>query len=340
MEMDTRTEPRKAILLDRSSGCPPANGQVLGSRQAADLATIESDHGLAGRGWANPHWNRSALSPVYSNVRFVLPLAAWFAVAAFSQDAREIVRRSVELDQDNWLRMADYTWVGHLEERHFDSQHHVTSEHQEAWETVILYGQPFRRMLQRDGKPLPADKQRKQQEKLDKAAAELEHETPEQKHRRAADYEKTRRRERAFFLEIPDAYNFRLEGSDKVDGYDVWVVSGTPKPGYRATSREGAALLKIRGEMWIGKAGFQWVRVEAQTTGTISFGWFLARLNPGARLVLEQTRINDEVWLPKREYLSGSGRIGLIKRVAEDQEITWSDYKKFRVDSKLVPGAP
>ncbi len=250
------------------------------------------------------------------------------------------MRRSVEMDQGNWVRMADYTWLGRLHERHFDSHNHVTLEHQEAWETIVLDGQPFRRMLERDGKPLPAEKQRQQQQKLDKATAELENETPEQKQRRAADYEKARRREREFLLEIPDAYDFRLEGDDKIDGHDVWVVSGVPRPGYHAKSRDGAALLKIRGKMWIGKAGYQWVRVEAQTTETISFGLFLARLNPGAKLVLEQTRINDEVWLPKREYLSGSGRIAIVKRVAEDQEITWGDYKKFRVDSKLVPSNP
>lgn len=236
--------------------------------------------------------------------------------------------------------MADYTWVGRLHERHFDSHNQVTSEHREAWETIILDGQPYRRMLERDGKPLPAEKQRKQQQKMDKAAAELENESPEQKQRHAAEYEKTRRREREFLLEVPDAYDFRLEGSDKVDGYDVWVISGVPKLGYRAKSRDGSALLKIQGKMWIGKTGYQWVRLEAQTTETISFGLFLARLDPGAKLVLEQTRINDEVWLPKREYLRGSGRIGLVKRVAEDQEITWSDYKKFHVDSKLVPSAP
>jgi hypothetical protein len=272
------------------------------------------------------------------NVRLVLPLAACFAVSAFCQDAREIVRRSVELDQDNWRRMADYTWVGHSRERHFDSHNNVTSDRREAWETIILDGEPLRRMLERDGKPLAPEEQRKQQQKLDKSTAKLENETPEQKQRRAADYEKERRRQREFLLEIPDAYDLRLEGSDTVDGHDVWVVSGAPKPGYRSKSRDGAALLKIRGKMWIEKAGYQWVRLEAQTTETISFGWFLARLNPGAKLVLEQARINDEVWLLKREYLSGSGRIGLVKRLAEDQEVTLSDYKKFRVDSKVITG--
>jgi hypothetical protein len=269
-----------------------------------------------------------------------LPVAACLAVSAFAQDAREIVRRSIDLDQANWLRMADYTWVARSRERHFDSHQHVTSEHGEAWETFILDGQPFRRTLERDGKPLTPEEKSKQEQKLDKATARLEGETAEQKQRRAADYEKTRRRERAFLLEIPDAYDLRLEGSDKVDGQDVWVVSGTPKAGYHAKSRDGAALLKIRGKMWIEKAGYQWVRLEAQTMETISCGLFLARLNPGAKLVLEQTRINDEVWLPKREYLSGSGRIGLVKRVAEDQEITWSDYKKFRVESRVTSGEP
>ena len=96
-------------------------------------------------------------------------------------------------------------------------------------------------------------------------------------------------------------------------------------------------MLKIRGKIWIEKQGYEWVRVEAETTGTISFGWFLARLAPGAKLVFEQTRVNDEVWLPKREFLSGHGRIGLLKRVAEDDEITWRNYRKFRVDSKVMP---
>jgi hypothetical protein len=246
----------------------------------------------------------------------------------------------VELDRDNWIKRADYTWVGHSRERHFDAHDQVTFDHREAWEIFILDGLPFTRMLERDGKPLPAAEQRKQQQKLDKDTANLEGATPEEKQRRAAEFEKSRRRERAFLLEIPDALDFQLEGSEQVDGQDVWVVSGAPKPGYRAKSHDGAALAKIRGKMWIEKKGYQWVRVEAETTATISFGWFLARLNPGAKLVLEQTRINDELWLPKREYVIGKGRIALVKRIAEDEELTWSDYKKFQVDSRIVPRDP
>jgi hypothetical protein len=272
--------------------------------------------------------------------RLNLLLALVITLPALSQDAREIVRKSVELDQVNWLRMADYTWIARSRERHFDSQNHVTARHEEGWETLILDGAPYQRMLERDEKPLPPDEQRKEQAKLDKAVTKLEKETREQKQRRIAEYEKQRRRDREFLLEVADAYDFTLEPDQKLDGQDVWIVDGVPKPGYHAKSRDGRALLKIRGRIWIEKAGYQWVRIEAQTTATISFGLFLARLNPGAKLVFEQTRVNNEVWLPKREFLSGSGRIGLLKRIAEDQEITWSDYRKFQVNSRIVSAAP
>jgi hypothetical protein len=269
---------------------------------------------------------------------FSIAAAALLATGVRAQDARGIVRRSVELDQANWLRMKDYTWIGRSTERHLDARGRVKSVEREAWETLILDGQPYRRLLERNGRPLPPGEQRKEQEKLDKQAARLEHQTPEQKQRRLADYEKQRRRERRFLREIPDAYDLRLDGEARVDGHDVWVISGTPKPGYRVKDSDAKALLKVRGKLWIDKNNYQWVRVEAETTDTISFGLFLARLSPGAKLLFEQTRVNDEVWLPRRMFLKGAGRIGLLKRVAMEEEITWNDYRKFRVDSRIVPG--
>ncbi|MBV8732724.1 MAG: hypothetical protein JO336_23175 [Acidobacteriia bacterium] len=273
-------------------------------------------------------------------MRCVLLAFACVSLQAFAQDPREIVRKSVELDQANWLRRADYTWVMRSTERHFDSQKHVTSEHEEATETIVLDGQPYERLIERDHKPLPPPEQTKEQEKLDKAVAKLEKETTEQRERRLAQHEQERQKERKFLLEISDAYDLHLEGEQKIDGHDAWVISGTPKPGYHARSREGNAMLKIHGKIWIEKAGYQWVRLEAETTGTISFGWFLARLNPGVKMIFEQSRINDEVWLPTRVYLSGSGRIGLVKKLSEDDEIVWTNYRKFRVESKIVPGDP
>jgi hypothetical protein len=257
--------------------------------------------------------------------------------ALWAQDAREIVRKSVELDQANWLRLKDYTWTVHSTERHFDSAGKVRSEDKSAWETVMLKGEPFRRMVERNGRPLTPDEQRKENEKLDKNTARLARETPEQERQRIADYEKRRRSEREFLREIPDAYDLHIDAETQVDGNDVWVVSGTPKTGYRAKTRDAKAFSKIRGKIWIDKSSYQWVRVEAETTGTIAYGVLLARLNAGASLVFEQTRAAEALWLPKRLYMKGTGRLALLKKVAMDEEMNWSDYRKFQVTSKIVP---
>jgi hypothetical protein len=265
-------------------------------------------------------------------------LAIFLAItgALLAQDPRDIVRKSVELDQADWARMKDYTWIARETDRSLDSGGHVKSEKTDEWETVILFGEPHHRMLERDGKPLTADDQRKEQQKLDKAVAKLERESPEQRARREAQYEKEREKDREFLREVPDLFDFKLLGDEKIDGHDVWVISATPKPGYRPKHSDAKPLLKVQAKMWIDKAEYQWVRLEAETTATISFGLFIARLNPGAKLVFEQTRVNDEVWLPKREIISGAGRVGLVKKLAGEQEVTWNNYRKFQVDSKVV----
>ena len=256
--------------------------------------------------------------------------------ALFAQDAREIVRKSVELDQANWLRMKDYTWIANETERHLDSKGQVKSEESSKWETVVLYGEAHRRMLERNGKPLSSNDQRKEQQKLDKTVAKLEGETDSQRQHRLEELEKEREKDRDFLREVVDLYDLRIEGQDKIDGLDVWVISATPKPGYEPKRRDARPLLKIKGKIWIDKAEYQWVRIEAETTGVISYGLFLARLNPGAKLLFEQTRVNDEIWLPKLERVSGSGRLGLVKKIALEQDLTWTNYRKFQVDSKIV----
>ena len=255
---------------------------------------------------------------------------------AWAQDPHELVRRSIAQDQLDWVRMKDYTWQAHSVETHLDSRGKVESTKREAWETLMLDGQPYRRTLERDGKPLSPEEQRSEQKKLDRETRRLSSETSAEKQRRLDEAGTRRRREFAFLSEIPELFDLRFEGDSTVDGRSVWVVSGAPRPGAKAKSGDAKMLLKLRGRMWIDKATYQWARVEAETTDTISWGLFLARLNSGAKMVFEQAEVNSELWLPKHLLLTGSGRVGLIKRLARDEEIEWSNYRKFSVDSKIV----
>jgi len=259
-----------------------------------------------------------------------------FTTVGWAQDPAELVRKSIAQDQLDWVRMKDYTWQAHSTERHFDARGKVESTKQEKWETLILDGQPYRRMLERDGKPLSPQEQSEEQKRLDRETSRQSKESPEQKQKQMEDYEARRKRDFAFLAEIPDLFDLCLEGQTTIDGRPVWIVSGEPRPGAEAKSRDARMLLKVRGRMWIDQATHQWVKVEAETTGTISWGLFLARLDPGAKLVFEQTEISPGLWLPKRLYVSGGGRVALLKHLAEEQEIEWGNYKKFSVDSKIM----
>ena len=92
----------------------------------------------------------------------------------------------------------------------------------------------------------------------------------------------------------------------------------------------------MRGKIWIDQAEYQWVKVEAQATGTLSYGFGLLRIDPGATVTFEQTRVNDEVWLPARATIRVNGHAALLVPIHDEIEMQFRDYRKFQAESKIV----
>ena len=92
----------------------------------------------------------------------------------------------------------------------------------------------------------------------------------------------------------------------------------------------------MEGTLWIDKADSTWVKVEADTLGTVSFGWFLARLGKGTRMSFESNKVNDEIWAPSVITLRANARIALVKAVRVDQVLHFSRYRKFQADSRIL----
>jgi hypothetical protein len=63
---------------------------------------------------------------------------------------------------------------------------------------------------------------------------------------------------------------------------------------------------------------------------------FLARLHKGSRVLIETTRVNDEVWLPKHIDVKVDARVALLKNINLEEDLTYRDYRKFRADTKIV----
>ena len=119
-------------------------------------------------------------------------------------------------------------------------------------------------------------------------------------------------------------------------GRPAWIIDAEPHAGYQPHIKEGKFLPKFHGRVWIDIADLQLAKMDVECLDTVSWGLFLARFHKGSRFVLEQTRVNDEVWLPRQLAVQADVRLALLKDFNVDIEQTFRDYKKFRSSSKIV----
>ena len=92
-------------------------------------------------------------------------------------------------------------------------------------------------------------------------------------------------------------------------GREAYVIDAEPRPGFEPHRKEAKILPKFRFRVWIDKDEAEWVKLDAECIDTVSVGWFLARIHKGSRMLIEQTRVNNEVWLPKHVALKLDARL-------------------------------
>jgi hypothetical protein len=256
------------------------------------------------------------------------------ACIGFAQDARSLVVRAVAADDHSDRLARDYTYKVHDEIHELNAAGGVNSVHSTLDEVLYIGGKQYFRPLEKDGKPIPEAEARREQAKLDRAAAEASRMSEAERTKRLDNEERDRAKRRAEFKDIPDAYDFKLLGESVIDGREAYELSATPRAAYHGKLQ--GVLHSLEGTLWIDKKDFIWVRFEAEVLKPFSLGWFLARIAAGTHLTYEMMRVNDELWVPKDVSLKASARFALLKKVNVEQQVTFSEYRKFQTDSRVV----
>jgi len=252
------------------------------------------------------------------------------------EQIRELLRRAEEKDFENDKKQRDYTYIEREEEHKLGSHGEVKKIESRTSEVLEIYGEPVERLTAKDDKPLPADEAKKEEERIQKIIDKRKKESDESRRKRLEKEEKERQEDRKFVLEVADAFNFRLVGSELIGGRDSWVLDCEPRPGFQPKSMEAKMLTKLKGRIWIDKKDEQWTKLDVTAMDTVSFGWVLARIHKGTHVLFEQTKVNDEVWLPKHIQAHVDVRIALFKGYDVDVDHAFRDYKKFRTDTKIT----
>jgi hypothetical protein len=239
-----------------------------------------------------------------------------------------------DIENDKLLR--NYTYVERDVNNKLDGKGQTKSTDIRTYDVLEIYGEQVQKLIEKDDKPLSQREADKEGEKLQKIIDKRKNESDDDRRKREEKEEKEREDERKFVLEIADAYNFHLVGTEPLNGRDAWMIDAEPRPGFEPHMKYANILPKFHGRVWIDKADLQLAKMDAECLDTVSFGLFLARFHKGTRFIYEQIRVNDEVWLPLHLTAKVDVRLALLKNFDVDLDQTFRDYKKFRTSAKIV----
>lgn len=194
-------------------------------------------------------------------------------------------------------------------------------------------GLGYRRVIRRDGQPLPARElaaqDREYLERVQEHRQRRARETPRERARRLAREQDAREEAEALADEVIGLFDFAIEGRDVHEGHPAIVVRFSRKPGASPRSREATLAAAFEGRGWVHEHEYELMRLEARAIEDVSFGFgLIARLHRGATVTIRRQKFGDR-WLPAVTRFSGTGRALLIRRVDFEAVYEFSDYRAF-----------
>jgi hypothetical protein len=271
----------------------------------------------------------------------------------------ELVRRAVSNYKAREAQRDDYTYLMHVVRTDYDRRGKRKGKLTGTHEIMFLEGEPYRRAITVNGHPLSP-----QQEKMEQMLFEAEAKVRQAGH----GSQHVREAFSAPIEQLPEQFRLRLRGQQQMDGREVQVIEALPRDENGAdehwladAGREYARRIKMK--LWIDIAESQIVRVDSEVVGdrvVLNQQWpgfdsFLQ--SPGVTKLriefprgsvasMEWTKVNHETWLPKLAYHKtakmtvvdvSSPYVPPSLSFPEEITMSFSDYKKFRVDTRIVP---
>lgn len=229
------------------------------------------------------------------------------------------------------------------EETEYESDGRVKKHEVKEFTFFYLDGDEISTLVKKDGQPLSADDQKKENDKTQKEIQDV------QKRQAKKDAKEEKEKQEGkdsdsddpgieVFLRVSQFVNPRRE---RFRGQDVLVFDFEPNPDFKAHKLEEKVVQKLAGVVWIDERAHDVARLEAYFVGDIKIGGgLLANLQKGTSFVLEQQFINNEVWLPTYDEAHVGARVLLLKGIKINEVTHYSDYKRFNVETLSTIGKP
>jgi hypothetical protein len=244
-------------------------------------------------------------------------------------------------------RVAEYSFKQTETDREISSKGELKKQTVKVYEVYPLPNrEPVTKLISENGVPLSPERAAKEekrvQEEFLKAERDKERDAAETAKRKAEREKKQNNAKKnddddsdpaiSMFLRACDFVSPRRE---RFEGRESIVFDFRPRAGFKPKTREESLIAKLIGVVWIDPTDKQVMRLEARLAeGFKIAGGLVASLKPGAALVMEQTRMEQGVWLPRFAQINLSVKVLLFGGGDYNKTIEWSEYKHFSGDVK------
>ena len=273
------------------------------------------------------------LSPLLAGplaARAQAPAKYGVGLAKAAPPVEEIVKKAIERAKRDGDQKFDtrYTYTQHSTVEELDSGERVKKHEERLLLVFPIEGESYARLIQKDGKPLSekdARLERERERKFRQRQAERKR-RKEQGQRDDDDIEITEG--------LASKYKFTLIGSEPVNGRPAYVLSFEPRSSDLPIKRRLDRLLnKVAGRVWIDEQDFEISHADLHLAEDVSaWGGVLASLRKFL-LRVDQTKVDETVWLPRYVDAYFDGRI-LVKTFHMKLQQQNSDFRR------IVSGPP
>jgi hypothetical protein len=210
--------------------------------------------------------------------------------------------------------------------------------------TVLEYdhywseGVPVRRLVRKDGKDLSASELAKEDERIRKEVGKA------REHRAKAEAEGKPTNARGDEL-IPvsrllELGRFTNPRRVQLGARDTIAVDYEGDPSARTRNRAEEVIRDLRGTVWVDENDRMLVRAEGYFANGFKIGaGLLVSIQKGTRFEMNQKKVNEEVWSPAHIEAHGAARALLFFNFTGSIRADYSDYRKLRTSSVVLPGA-
>lgn len=194
----------------------------------------------------------------------------------------------------------------------------VKEREERVYELVRIDGEPYMRLVQKNGRPLAED------DLKDEAKREKEF------RKRLAERRKKKSGDEDFHFdrELVSKYRGEMLGREMANGRPAYVLRFEPKSrDLPVRKRIDRLTNKVAGKLWIDAQDYEVVRAEGSLIEPARIGWGLIANFQRFDFTFEQVRLDSATWLPSRVDARVTGRI-IFSSFDQRQIIHWKDFQK------------